>query len=117
MAEYANKHRRPHQFVVDDKVWLSTKTLSLKDGAGSRKLYPKICRPFVIKKKVNDVSFRLEISEPVKLRGIHDIFHVRHLKPYTQDLFCREPQPEPAVLFDDFLKKVQSNKYYLIEKT
>ncbi len=115
IAEFANKHRLPHQCAVGDKVCLSTKHISLEDNSGSRKLHPKVCSPFVVKKKINDVNFQLELSEPMKLREIHDTFHVSHLKPYTEDLSCREPQPEPAVLFDDgyaefTVEKILSNR-------
>ncbi len=36
----------------------------------------------------------------MKLRVIHGTFHVSLLKLYTEDHFGREPQPEPAGLFD-----------------
>ena len=59
MAECANKSRNPHMFSVDDKVWLSTKNLSIEDGSGMRKLHPKFCGPFRITENMNDVLFRL----------------------------------------------------------
>ncbi len=46
----------------------------------------------------------------MQFRGIHDTFHVSHLKPYTEDLFCGEPQPEPAVLFDDGIEEFTVEK-------
>ena len=101
MAEYANKSRLPHNFAVNDKVWLSTKNLSIEDGSGSRKLHPKFCGPFVIKEKISEVTFRLALSEPMKARGIHDAFHVSLLKPFVEDTFQRDPAPEPAVHFAD----------------
>ena len=101
MAEYANKSRLPHDFAVNDKVWLSTKNLSLEEGSGSRKLHPKFCGPFTIKEKINNVTFRLEISAPMKARRIHDAFHVSLLKPFAEDPFQRDPQPEPAITITD----------------
>ena len=76
MAEYANKSRLPHNFAVNDKVWLSTKNLSIEEGSGSRKLHPKFCGPFVIIEKINNVTFRLKLSEPMIARRIHNAFHV-----------------------------------------
>ena len=101
MAEYANKSRLPHEFAVNDKVWLSTKNLSIEEGSGSRKLHPKFCGPFVISEKINNVTFRLELSAPMKARGIHNTFHVSLLKPFVEDPFTRDPAPEPAVHFAD----------------
>ncbi len=37
----------------------------------------------------------------MKLREIHNIVHVSHLKPYTEEYLCREQQLEPVILFDD----------------
>lgn len=41
VAKYANTKRTPKEFTAGDKVWLSTKNLSLEDGSGNRKLHPK----------------------------------------------------------------------------
>ena len=101
MAKYANKSRLPHNFSLNDKVWLSTKNLSLEDGSGSRKLHPKFCGPFHIIEKINDVTFRIDLSEPMKARRIHDTFHVSLLKPFVEDPFARDPAPEPAIEFPD----------------
>lgn len=110
MAEYANKSRIPHQFAVNDKVWLSTKNLSLSDGFGSKKLHPKFCGPFTITKKINDVAFTLDLSEPMKQKGIHNTFHVSLLKPYVEDRFNREPVPPPAIALDDGTQEFEVEK-------
>lgn len=101
MAEYANKSRLPHNFKVGDQVWLSTKNLSLEDGSGCRKLHPKFCGPFRILERITDVTFRLELSEPMKAKGIHNAFHVSLLKPFVKDKFSRDDEPSPAVIFED----------------
>ena len=101
MATYANKFRKQHDFKVNDKVLLSTKNLSLEDGSGSRKLNPKFCGPFKIIEKVTNVSFRLELSEPMKARGIHNTFHVSLLKPFLEDKFDRYDPPLPPVNIED----------------
>ena len=101
MAEYANRFRKQHSFKVGDKVWLSTKNISLEDGSGTRKLHPKFCGPLEISEKINDVTFRLLLSEPMKLRRIHDTFHVSLLKPYVEDTFGRNQDPPPPLQFAD----------------
>ncbi len=37
----------------------------------------------------------------MKLRGIHDTFHVSLLKTYTDDPLSHEPQPEQDIIFSD----------------
>lgn len=101
MAEYANKSRIPHEFSVDDQVWLSTKNLSIEDGSGMRKLHPKFCGPFKIVEKINDVTFRLELPYPMKAKGIHDSFHCSLLKPFVPDTFGRYDEPLPPVQIQD----------------
>lgn len=82
-----NKKRPSVPFQSNDKVLLSTKDLSLEDVTGSRKLRPKFCGPFEITEKSNDVSFRLNLPQPLLNRKIHNAFHSRLLKPFTGDLF------------------------------
>ena len=64
-----------HDFRVGDKVLLATKLLTLENGSGMRKLNPLFCGPFRIIQKIADVTFRLELSEPMRARNIHDSFH------------------------------------------
>ena len=109
MANYANKFRKAHDFKVNDLVWLSTKNLSFEEGSGSRKLNPKFCGPFKIKEKITDVTFRLQLSEPMKARGIHDAFHVSLLKPFKPDKFNRYDKPLPPVHIED------GDEYYEVE--
>ena len=97
MAREANKHRLPHNFKVGDEVWLSTKNISLEDGSGSRKLNPKFCGLLRILKQINDVTFKLDLPDPMRERGIHNAIHASLLKPYFPDLFNRkEPPPQPV---------------------
>ena len=84
-AAYANRRRIPHKFAVGDLVWLSTKNLSLEDGSGNRKLHPKFCGLFKITHRINEVTFRLDLSEPMKARKIQNASHVSLLRPFTHD--------------------------------
>ena len=126
MATYANKFRKAHEFKVGDKVWLSTKNISFEDGSGSRKLNPKFCGPFPVTEKITDVTFRLELSEPMKARGIHDAFHVSLLKPFKPDKFNRYDKPLPPVRIEDGVefyevekilssKKIRGKQNYLVK--
>ena len=101
MGKYTNKSRNPRRSSIDDKVWLSTKNLSIEDPSGIRKLHSKFCGPFNIKEKINYVSFRLESSEPMKERKIHDVFHSSLFKPFVPDKYGRYDQPLPPVNIQD----------------
>ena len=101
MEKQANKLRSDHPFKVGDQVLLSTKNLSLEEGSGTRKLHPKFCGPFTIKKFITDVTVKLDISEPMKAKKIHDSFHVSLLKPYIWDSFKRNPAPLPPLHLRD----------------
>ena len=126
MAKYANKSRMAHNFSVGDQVWLSTKNLSIEDGSGMRKLHPKFCGPFKIAEKINEVTFRLNLSEPMKARKIHDAFHTSLLKPYVPDKFGRYDKPLPPVNIQDGeeeyeveaileAKKIRGKQHFLVK--
>ena len=59
-------------FNVGDKVFLSTRNLSLK---GSRHLRDRYCGPFVVTKRIGETAYRVDLQGK-GLDGIHDIFHV-----------------------------------------
>ena len=86
-----------HSFSVNDDVCLSTKNLSIEDVSGKRKLYHKFYGPFKIIEKINNVSFWLELSEPMKARRIHDAFRCSLFKPYIPDKYGRFDQSLPPV--------------------
>ena len=125
MAAYSNRFRKAHEFKVGDQVWLSTRNLTFEDGSGSRKLNPKFCGPFKIVEKITDVTFRLDLSEPMKARGIHDAFHVNLLKPFKEDNFDRYEKPLPPVFIENgdehyevdkilATKKIRGKQHYLV---
>ena len=58
-----------------------------------RKLHPNFCGPFKVVEKINDASFRLDLSEPMKERGVHDVFPCSLFKPYIPDNYGRYDQP------------------------
>lgn len=66
--------RRPFNFKVGEKFWLSTKNLSVEytDGSGKRK--GKYCGQFQITDDVNGVMNREKLSQPIIDEDIYNIF-------------------------------------------
>ena len=96
---YADKQRLDSTYNVGDSVLLSTENLN--KHSQSRKLYPKFLGPFKIIKKVNDVAYKLELPEHMK---IHKVFHVNLLKPYIPGKTQMPPQPPLPELIDGQLE-------------
>ena len=75
----ANKRRRPCPFNNGDLVYLSTKNLNFPKGL-ARKLLPKFVRPYCILKDFGNNSFRIDLPNRMKQRGIHNVFHSSYLR-------------------------------------
>ncbi|XP_071705028.1 uncharacterized protein [Rutidosis leptorrhynchoides] len=79
---YADKHRRPLEFEVGDKVflkvspWKGIRRFGLKG-----KLNPRYIGPFEILDRVGEVSYRLPL--PPQLSHVHNVFHVSQLRGYN----------------------------------
>jgi hypothetical protein len=72
---YANKRRRPLEFVVGDHVYLKLSPMKGMKMFGIKgKLVPHYNGPFPILGKCENVAYKLEL--PLSLAGVHDIFHV-----------------------------------------
>jgi len=95
-AKQANKHRRPVDFGVEDKVWVTTK--HWKTDRPSRKLGDQMAGPFEIVDQVGH-SFRLKLPETMK---VHPVFHAEKLRkdPDNPLLGQANPNPPPLVLED-----------------
>ena len=48
----------------------------------------------------------------MKIRGIYNAFQVSLLKIFVEDVFERDPAPEPAVQFADARKNIRLKLYY-----
>ena len=101
MAKQANKSRKYHTFKVEDNVLFSAQNLSLEDGEGTSKLNPRFYDPFLVPKMISDVAAKLELSAPMKEKGIPDSFHDSLLKHYTPDIFAKTKEKPYPVQFAD----------------
>ncbi|GJV53134.1 putative reverse transcriptase domain-containing protein [Tanacetum coccineum] len=93
IRSYADKRRKPLEFLVRDKVMLKVspwKGVIRFDKQG--KLNPRYIGPFKIFAKVGTVAYRLELPE--KLSHVYSTFHVSNLKKCLSD----EPL---AILLDE----------------
>ena len=50
---------------------------------------------------ITKVTAKLNLSEPMKEKGIHNTFHVSLLKPYASDIFDRYPEKAPTIRYAD----------------
>ncbi|KAI2667222.1 Transposon Tf2-11 polyprotein [Labeo rohita] len=95
---FADVRRRPApEFHPGDMVWLSTRDLRLRQPC--RKLSPRYIGPFQILRRINEVTFQLQL--PPRYR-IHPTFHVSLLKPYhpsvTEPPGAEVEPPPPEIL-------------------
>ncbi|KAI2666560.1 Transposon Tf2-11 polyprotein [Labeo rohita] len=95
---FADVRRRPApEFHPGDMVWLSTRDLRLRQTC--RKLSPRYIGPFQILRRINEVTFQLQL--PPRYR-IHPTFHISLLKPYhpsvTEPPGAEVEPPPPEIL-------------------
>jgi hypothetical protein len=76
---YANTRRRLLEFKEGDYVYLKLSPLwGMRRFKVKGKLSPHFIGPFLILKRVGEVSYQLEL--PDHLADVHDVFHVSQLK-------------------------------------
>jgi hypothetical protein len=76
---YANKRRRPLEFIVGDHVYLKVSPMKGMKRFGMKgKLAPRYIGPFPIIGKCGNMAYKLEL--PPSLVVVHDIFHISQLK-------------------------------------
>ena len=98
MKRRVDKTRRTEEWVVGDRVLLSTRNLRMFAPHLPSKLKWRWVGPFTIAKVVSLVAFRLKL--PPKWQ-IHPTFHASNLKVYIQHPeFKQEVEPLPPELVD-----------------
>ena len=81
---YADRRRRPLEFVVGDDVFVKVSPRKGTFRFGRKgKLAPRFIGPFEILQRVGEVAYRLALPPP--LERVHDVFHVSILRRYKPD--------------------------------
>src|SRR5579862_4436921 len=88
----ANRHRRPVDFGVGDKVWITTK--HWKTDRPSKKLAGQMEGPYEILEQVGH-SFRLKLPDSMK---IHPVFHAEKLRKDPGNPLPGQDNPRPPPL-------------------
>ena len=91
---YADRRRRPLEFLVGDHVFLKiSPTKGVMRFGRHGKLSPRYIGPYQITKMVGEVAYRLAL--PPELSAVHDVFHVSMLRNCLADMSQVIPvQPE-----------------------
>lgn len=104
MKMNADKSRMDHPFKVGDYAWLLTR--NIKSVRPSAKLDHKRLGPFLITKKINDVTFQLDLPETYK---IANCFHCALLEPASED-YMKNRTLAPAPI------QVENHEEYYVER-
>ncbi|TPX33158.1 hypothetical protein SeLEV6574_g08402 [Synchytrium endobioticum] len=95
----ADEYRREEfSYNAGDEVMLSTK--SIRTDRPTKKLDYKWIGPYLIKRKINNVAYEIELPHNVR---IHNVFHISLLKPYIRpkDPTRQLPKPPPLRIKED----------------
>lgn len=98
---HANQRRaQAPVYAVGDKVYLSTKHLSLPKGR-IKKLLPKYIGPFTVLKAVPATgNYKLQLTDDMVRRQIYPVFHVSLLRPFVENDEVAFPGREPTKYYD-----------------
>lgn len=83
----------PHAFKVEEKVWLSSKDISL--SCPSHKLTACQLGPYEVLECTGELTYRLSLPPSMHQ---HPVFHVDHLSPWQGNEVqgFQPPPPEPV---------------------
>ena len=90
-----NKWRRPCPLQKGDLVYISTKNISFPKGL-AHKFLPKFIGLYLILEDFRNNSFRIDLLDRMKQRGIHDVFHLSYLRIHVLNddrLFPHQEKP------------------------
>ncbi|KAI3515807.1 hypothetical protein L1887_14711 [Cichorium endivia] len=94
--QYADRRVKPLEFHVGDMVMLKVSPCKGLIRFGMKgKLSPRFVGPFRISQRIGAVAYRLELPE--ELQGIHNVFHVSHLRKTLFDESQQIPLAEIEV--------------------
>jgi len=81
---YADRRRRPLEFVASDHVFLRvTQTTGVGRALRSKKLSPKFLGPYQIMRRIGLVAYKITL--PPQLANLHPVFHASQLRKYVFD--------------------------------
>jgi hypothetical protein len=103
---YEKDASTPHKFQEGNKVMISAKDIAIYQA--SKKLGPKQLGPYTVKKKVGELSYKLDL--PAGLHRLHPVFHVDCLSPWKGNKVNGELPPPLAPV------EVEGKPKYEVEK-
>jgi hypothetical protein len=87
-AKWYNKKKKDYTLQQGDQVMLNAK--NIKTTRPKKKLDRKFLGPYLIKRKINDAVYQLDLPNHIK---IHPVFHISLLEKYTPSSRFTQPQP------------------------
>ena len=110
---YADKRRRPLEFVVGDHVFLKVSPVKSVVRFGVKgKLNPRYIGPYEVLERIGPVAYRLAL--PPSLAGVHDVFHVSQLRKCLSNadavIDTRQPEVRPNLTIQQQPVKILDRK-------
>jgi hypothetical protein len=100
-AQGANKGRKPIHFNLGELVWIHLRKERFPSKKKS-KLMPRAEGPFLVKVKVNDDAYKIELPDDCNVSAT---FNVRDLSPYFEDEEDMDLRANPSELGGDDVPK------------
>ncbi|KAI3751572.1 hypothetical protein L2E82_22662 [Cichorium intybus] len=124
--QYANKRRKPLEFQIGDMVMLKVSPWKGIIRFGKHgKLSPRFIRPFRVIQHVGAIAYKIEL--PDELRGIHNVFHISHLRKTLYDESTRvsltevqlderlQHQEQPEKILDRKIKMLRNKEIGIVK--
>ena len=110
---YADKRRRPLEFQVGDHVFLRVSPTKVVVRFGVRgKLNPRYISPFDVLERIGPVAYWIAL--PLRLAGVHDVFHVSQLRICLAEadavIDMHQPEIRPNLTLPEKPKRILDRK-------